>query len=282
MEQIGIIILVLIPLCRGLLDVQCRYENLQPTGRVICECSSFPTSSSTGGYEDLAETIYNFVNNRFRQNLPFSSVALNNCRSLKITVDFGSLAPLSSQKVSYVSFQNTDNLQVYFTNLDSGDKTVIVDNVAYLTLSGRMYERAASMRIFVRNSPSVQFEDFYATTPILLINLMDVNSVKVSDSGFENVATAEFVRVSNCQNENGATSCSQSELFKNNSVSVVDSTTVMLIVGICLLIAAIIVGIGIALYIRRWRKKNDLELLGYPPKVVAPPPRSNLSPTTFK
>ena len=47
----------------------------------------------------------------------------------------------------------------------------------------------------------------------------DVNSVKVSDSGFENVATAEFVRVSNCQNENGATSCSQSELFKNNSVS---------------------------------------------------------------
>ena len=61
---------------------------------------------------------------------------------------------------------------MYFTNLDSGDKTVIVDNVAYLTLSGRMYERAASMRIFVRNSPSVQFEDFYATTPILLINLM--------------------------------------------------------------------------------------------------------------
>ena len=46
-----------------------------------------------------------------------------------------------------------------------------------------------------------------------------MNSVKVSDSGFENVATAEFVRVSNCQNENGATSCSQSELFKNNSVS---------------------------------------------------------------
>ena len=144
------------------------------------------------------------------------------------------MAPLSSQKVSYVSFQNTDNLQVYFTDLDSGDKTVIVDNVAYLTLSGRMYERAASMRIFVRNSPSVQFEDFYATTPILLINLMvrrtlskkspipsllfqDVNSVKVSDSGFENVATAEFVRVSNCQNEYGATSCSQSELFRNNS-----------------------------------------------------------------
>lgn len=88
MEKL-VILLVLLPLCSGLLDVQCRYENLQPTGRVICECSSFPTSASTGGYEDLAETIYNFVNNRFRQNLPFSSVALNNCRSLKITVDFG-------------------------------------------------------------------------------------------------------------------------------------------------------------------------------------------------
>jgi len=274
-----VILLVLIPLCAGLLDVQCRYENLQPTGRVICECSSFSTSSSD--YEDLAETIYNFVNNRFRQNLPFSSVALNNCRSLKISVDFGSLAPLSSQKVSYISFQNTDNLQVYLSALDSGDKTVIVDNVAYLTLSGRMYERAASMRFFVRNSPSVLFEDFYATTPILLINLMDINSVKVTDSGFENVATAEFVRVSNCQNEDGATSCSQSELFRNNSITVVDTTTVMLIVGVCLLIAAIVIGIGIALYIRRWRKKNDLELLGYPPK-VAPPPRSNLSPTTFK
>ena len=85
---------------------------------------------------------------------------------------FRSLAPLSSQKVSYISFQNTDNLQVYFSDLASGDKTVIVDNVAYLTLSGRMYERAASMRFFVRNSPSVLFEDFYATTPILLINLM--------------------------------------------------------------------------------------------------------------
>ena len=41
------------------------------------------------------------------------------------------------------------------------------------------------------------------------------------------------------------------------------------------LLVAIIIGIGIGLYIRRWRKKNDLELLGYPPKV--PPPRSNLS-----
>ena len=74
----------------------------------------------------------------------------------------------------------------------------------------------------------------------------------------------------------------QCNFFKTFFIAVVDSTTVMLIVGICLLIAAIIVGIGIALYIRRWRKKNDLELLGYPPKVVTPPPRSNLSPTTFK
>ena len=49
----------------------------------------------------------------------------------------------------------------------------------------------------------------------------------------------------------------------------------VLIIGIVLLVVAIIIGIGIALYIKRWRKKNDLELLGYPPKV--PPPRSNTS-----
>ena len=70
----------------GLLDVQCRYEGLSSTGRVICECTSFLSSSS--GYEDLADTIYNFVNNRFRNSLSFSTVALNNCKSIKITVDF--------------------------------------------------------------------------------------------------------------------------------------------------------------------------------------------------
>ena len=70
----------------GLLDVQCRYESLSQTGRVICECSAF--SAGSANYEDLAETIYNFVNNRFRASLEFSSVALNNCKSLKIVVDF--------------------------------------------------------------------------------------------------------------------------------------------------------------------------------------------------
>ena len=32
--------------------------------------------------------------------------------------------------------------------------------------------------------------------------------------------------------------------------------------GITFLIVAIIVGIGVAFYIRRWKKKKDLELLG--------------------
>ena len=89
MKKLGLITLVLVPLCRGLLDVQCHYENLQPTIWVLCQCSSISTLSSTGGYEDLTETIYNFVNNRFRQNLPFTSVALNDCQNLKIRVDFG-------------------------------------------------------------------------------------------------------------------------------------------------------------------------------------------------
>ena len=51
--------------------------------------------------------------------------------------------------------------------------------------------------------------------------------MKVTDSGFENVATAEFVRVSNCQNEDGATSCSQSELFRNNSITGENDTGVL-------------------------------------------------------
>ena len=89
MEKLGLITLVLVPLCRGLLDVQCHYENLQPTIWVLCQCSSISTLSSKGGYEDLTETIYNFVNNRFRQNLPFTSVGLNDCQNLKIRVDFG-------------------------------------------------------------------------------------------------------------------------------------------------------------------------------------------------
>ena len=33
------------------------------------------------------------------------------------------------------------------------------------------------------------------------------------DSGFESVAIAEFIRVTNCQNEDGAASCSKFDLF---------------------------------------------------------------------
>ena len=72
----------------GILDVQCQYQPLSAaTGRVVCQCHSF--SGITTGYEDLAETIYSFVTSNFyNNNLAFSSVALNNCKSLKITVDF--------------------------------------------------------------------------------------------------------------------------------------------------------------------------------------------------
>ena len=57
-----------------------------------------------------------------------------------------------------------------------------------------------------------------------------------------------------------------------------NTNTILLIVGITFLIVAIIVGIGIAFYIRRWKKKKDLELLGFPAKpAVPPPPRSNIS-----
>ena len=47
---------------------------------------------------------------------------------------FRSLAPLSTQKVSYVSFENIDNLEVYLTDLDSGDKTVVTEDIDFLSL----------------------------------------------------------------------------------------------------------------------------------------------------
>ena len=98
-------------------------------------------------------------------------------------------------------------------DLDTGDKTLVTEDIDFLSISGRMYQEAASLRFFLRQSSSVLFNDFYASTPISLINIQDVNSLKVTNSGFENVALAEFIRVSSCQNENGVASCSKFDLF---------------------------------------------------------------------
>ena len=133
------------------------------------------------------------------------------------TFSFRSLAPLSTQKISYVSFENIDNLEVYLTNLDTGDKTLVTEDIDFLSLGGRMYEDGATLRFFIRQSSSVLFNDFYASTRISLINVQDVNSLKVTDSGFENVALAEFVRVSSCQNEDGVASCSKFDLFPEST-----------------------------------------------------------------
>merc|ERR1719225_1966506 len=92
-------------------------------------------------------------------------------------------------------------LEVYLQDLDSGDKTVVTENIDFLSLGGRMYEDSASLRFFLRQSSSLLFNDFYATTPISLINVQDVNNLKVIDSGFESVAIAEFIRVTSCQND---------------------------------------------------------------------------------
>jgi hypothetical protein len=85
------------------------------------------------------------------------------------------LAALSNQKIAYVSFERMDNLQVYLNNLDTGAKTVVTEDIKVLTLSGRMAEDAASLRFFLRNPPSrtgdIIFDDFYASTPIILINI---------------------------------------------------------------------------------------------------------------
>jgi len=100
--------------------------------------------------------------------------------------------------------------------------------------------------------------------------------VVTGQTSFSSVIDAEFIRVDRCSNDQGQVSCnSRLEMFVNRAGAGLDVKEIVLITGIVLLIVAIIVGISIGIYIRRWRKKNDLELLGYPPKV--PPPRSNLS-----
>ena len=53
---------------------------------------------------------------------------------IRKTFFFRSLAPLSAQKISYISFENIDSLEVYLQDLDSGDKTVVTENIDFLSL----------------------------------------------------------------------------------------------------------------------------------------------------
>ena len=66
-----------------------------------------------------------------------------------IFFSFRDLAPLSTQKVSYVSFENIDNLEVYLTDLDSGDKTVVTEDIDFLSLG-----LLESHRLNIANSES--------------------------------------------------------------------------------------------------------------------------------
>ena len=116
----------------------------------------------------------------------------------------------------------------------------------------------------------------------------------MTDSAFENVFNFEAIRTSQCQNENGVTSCSLQTLFpKTSGIGMIlhilyffyilhqkyfaglTTNQILLIVGLTFLVVAIVVGIGIAIYVWRWKRKKDLELLGFPPKNAAP--RSTLS-----
>ena len=60
------------------------------------------------------------------------------------------------------------------------------------------------------NLPNLEY--FHDLITIFIL-FQDVNNLKVIDSGFETVITAEFVRVNSCQNDYGAASCSKFDLF---------------------------------------------------------------------
>ena len=51
--------------------------------------------------------------------------------------------------MSYVSFENIDNLEVYLTDLDSGDKTVVTEDIDFLSLG-----LLESHRLNITNSKS--------------------------------------------------------------------------------------------------------------------------------
>jgi len=261
------------------LDVSCNHVTIDK--KINCQCYS--SGSSSNVWESLSGIIQDYVDNSIaRSNIDFSQVVLQECDNVMIEVDFGSLSALSSQRVMFVSFLDINSLHVYLSNFDSGTKTMVTEDIGNLKISGRLYESSAQMRFFIRNvrinNGDATFDDFYATdTPISLMNVQDVGNFLVTDeTSFESVFESEFVRVDRCLTDDGQVSCSKSQLFTDRSgIGSLGLKETVLIIGIVLLVVAIIIGIGIALYIKRWRKKNDLELLGYPPKV--PPPRSNTS-----
>ena len=51
--------------------------------------------------------------------------------------------------MSYVSFENIDNLEVYLQDLDSGDKTVVTEDIDFLSLG-----LLESHRLNITNSKS--------------------------------------------------------------------------------------------------------------------------------
>ena len=104
--------------------------------------------------------------------------SLENATKVQRTIfdtNFRSLSELSTQKVSYVSFLEIDTLHLYLSNLDPGVKTIVTEDIQNLKVSGRLDQTSASMRFFLRNTRvnngDIIFDDFYATTPVSLMNI---------------------------------------------------------------------------------------------------------------
>ena len=84
----------------------------------------------------------------------------------------------------FVSFLEINNLHVYLSNLDSGTKTLVSEDIDTLKVSGRLSASSSSMRFFLRNprinNADITFDDFYSTeTPISLMNVQVINFVFV-------------------------------------------------------------------------------------------------------
>lgn len=277
-----LVVVALLDLARSL-DVECGYESQR--NMVSCRCLG---NTQSVGFEDLSDVVNDYVRDRF-SNLVFHHVQLRDCDRVMITLNLRTFSIEGRYfNISYVSFNKIQNLDLYIENIDFGYTNFVFEDVRRLKLSGRLDNPSTSVQIWSRDSnygidrSDILFQDFLARSRIELINIQDANSVRVVDSAFENLRKAEVIRTDRCHV--GLTTleevdCSNMDALFVSTVPYTSASSAVLthpafIIVLVLIVIAVLVGIAALIYAKQWKKKKELELLGFPP------PSSTMSRTT--
>eukprot|EP00095_Tigriopus_kingsejongensis_P005574 maker-scaffold12_size759060-snap-gene-4.14 protein:Tk05574 transcript:maker-scaffold12_size759060-snap-gene-4.14-mRNA-1 annotation:"polygalacturonase" len=280
----GIALLILTTLRVEGLEVDCDSEG----ARNIISCRCVGAQRSNDGFEDLSDITNGYIQDRFG-NLAFRHVELRDCERVHISLNLRTFVIEGRYfNISDVSFTNIRDLELDIENIDYGYKRFVFEDIRRLKLSGRLESPTTIVRIFSRisnfetQSGDILFQDFLARSQIHLINIQDANSVRVVDSAFENLLEAEVRGTTRCHL--GLTSltvvdCNRPEQLFVSTVPYTSSATAVLthpafIAVLALIIIAVLVGIAALIYAKQWKKKKEIELLGFPP------PSSTMSRTT--